>query len=303
MRIHKLRWLTPLAIALLMMAAGCEESPTEADEDLAAIESLILEEADLFTADLFNAQGAEDPDTPIPGKALEDIVPWRWGRQILDVSREIDIDIDDPADGPATASVTWNATWTGVFHVIDTTAAHYSKDFTDDAVRYATFIKSGAAGTAHRGWRLDTVSGTTIMSDPNTVQITSVTITSTDGIDTTFTDVSTLREREDLITFAPTDTVTITVTTGNPDDIVMIHYPAWATGQGTRNHVRRRLRSNQDGTFTGQWITRGMVWRNGQLRNPPRHVTIEVLSHGTIFTDDEPYDSMAWGFPYIVRSP
>ncbi len=91
------------------------------------------------------------------------------------------------------------------------------------------------------------------------------------------------------------------LTTGNTDDIVLIHYPAWASGHDGRHHVRHRLRSNQDGTFTGHWVTRGMVWRDGVLRNPARHMTIAVLSRDTIFTDDEPYDSNAWGFLYKVR--
>ncbi len=297
------RWLSGVMLILVLAAAGCDSTPVELTTDEAAIEALILTEADFFTADLFSDQGAEDPDSQVPGRVLADIVPWRWGRQILDVTREIDITIHEGDPGePATAEVTWTGQLTGLFHIIDTTGTAYSKDFVSDAVRFATFERrtNATAQTRHRGWRMTSISGTTVVSDPNTVEIQQVRLTSTGGVDTTFTEVSSLTDREDIIAIANQDTVTIEVTTGNSDDIVMIHYPAWAQVQGNRHHLRHRLRNNGDGTFTGQWVTRGALWRNGEFRNPPRHITIDILSHGTIFTDDEPYDSMAWGFVYIV---
>lgn len=297
------RWLSGLMLVLVLAASGCDVSPVEMTEEQAAIEAAILEEADFFTSELFSAQGAEDPDSPSLGRALADIVPWRWGRQIEEVTREVDITIfDDDSGNPATAEVTWAARLDGTFHIIDTTATHYSKDFLDDAVRYATFEKRSEASARahHRGWRMTSISGTTVVSDPNTVTIQQVRLTSTGGVDTTFTDVSTLVEREDIIAFSSLDTVSIEVTTGNSDDIIMIHYPAWSQQHGNRHHMRARLRNNGDGTFTGTWVTRGAVWRHGQLRNPPRHITIDILSRGTIFTDDDPYDSMAWGFVYRV---
>lgn len=297
------RWLTVVMLAVVLAAAGCENSPVELTTDQAAIEAIILDEADFFTSDLFSDVGAEDPDTQVPGRVLADIVPWRWGRQILDVTREIDITIHEGTEGdPPTAEVTWTGQLTGLFHIIDTTGTAYSKDLNDDAVRYATFERrtNATAQNQYRGWRMTGISGTTVVSDPNTVEIVQVRLTSTGGVDTTFTDVSTIVDREDLITIAPLDTITIEVTTGNSDDIVMIHYPAWAQVHVNRHHLRHRLHNNGDGTFTGQWVTRGYLWRNGQLRNPPRHVTIDILSHGTIFTDDEPYDSTAWGFVYLV---
>lgn len=295
------RWLAPAALALLLTAAGCSSNPTEVDQDISALESLVAAESDFFTADLLSDNGAEDPDTPSPAKLLAEIVPWRWGRQIQNVDREIDISIHEPAGEPATAEVTWSAEITGVFHVIDSEAQHYGKDFIDNAVRYATFQRRAAVDAAHRGWHMTAISGTEIVSNPNSVEILEVNMTSTNGIDTTFTDVSTLIPREDLLIFAPHDTVTITVTTGNTDDVVMLHYPAWMTTHNTRHHARRMLRNNGDGTYTGTWVTRGMVWWGGQLRNPKRHITIDVLSNGTIFDDTEPYDCNAWGFIYKVR--
>ncbi len=301
MKTRPLHRLVPLAAVIALLAAGCDENPTALDEDLSAIQELILEEADFFTADLFAAEGAEDPDTPLPGRLLADIVPWRWGRQIMDVERDIDISIDDSAD-PAVATVTWNATLTGLFHIIDTTGTAYSKDLEDNAVRYATFVRSGDTSGPRRGWRMASISGTTVLSNPNTVSITEAHLTSSGGLDTTFTDVSTLVDREDVPVFTAQDTIEVTVTTGNEDDIVLIHYPAWASGHNNRHHVRRRMSNNGDGTYSTGWVTRGLVWRNGQLRNPARHVTIEVLSRTTIFDDVAPYDSVAWSLVYRVAA-
>ncbi|MFC1529464.1 hypothetical protein ACFL6R_01990, partial [Gemmatimonadota bacterium] len=188
------RWLSGVMLVLVLAVAGCESSPVELTTDQAAIEALILTEADFFTSDLFSAVGAEDPDSPVPGKVLADIVPWRWGRQILDVTREIDITINEGTEGdPTTAEVTWSAQLTGLFHIIDTTGTAHSKDLNDDAVRYATFERrpDATATTQHRGWRMTSISGTTVVSDPNTVEIVEVRLTSTGGVDTTFTDVST----------------------------------------------------------------------------------------------------------------
>ena len=298
------RWLRGTMMVMVLVVSGCELSPTELSEDRSAIEAAILEEADFFTFDLFSAQGAEDPDTPTmgPGRTLADIVPWRWGRQMLDVQRDMDITIHDEGDGPATADVIWTGLLSDTFHIIDTTATHYSKDFTDTAVRFATFERreNATAEMHNRGWRMTAISGTTIISDPNTVTIQEVHLTSPGGLDTILTDVSTLTNRENILALAAGDTITIEVTTGDPDDVILIHYPAWANMHGNRNHIRSRLRNNGDGTFTGQWVTRGMVWLNGERMNPKRHITIDVLSHDTIFTDDQPYDSMGWSFIYRI---
>ena len=144
------------------------------------------------------------------------------------------------------------------------------------------------------------ISGTTVISDPNNVTIQQVHLTSTGGLDTIITDVSTLTDREDIVSFAAMDTISIEVTTGDSTDVILIHYPSWANQHGNRNHVRARLHNNGDGTFTGRWVARGQVWRNGQKMNPARHITIDVLSHDTIFTDDQPYDSTGWSFVYRV---
>ena len=299
-----IRWLAPAALALLLVASGCELTPTSIDteEEEAAILSLLLEEADLFDANLFTAEGTNDPG--VAAKTATEIVPWRFGRQISLIEKDITISIDDTVE-PATAEVTWNVARTGVFLVQDTTRTTYSKDFSDNMIKFATLERRGGINTMRRGWRIISLSGTEIVSDGATgatVKIVSVNLNSTSGVDTTFTDVSTLVLKDAIKAFATQDTVTVTVTTENIDDVVLLHYPAWASGHQQRHHRRVELVNNGDGTYTGTWVTRGMVWRHGQLRNPPRYITVDVLSHGTIYDDTLPYDSIAWGFVYRIEN-
>ena len=70
-----IRWLAPAALALLLVASGCEQDPTSADNtaDETAILNLLGEETDLFDTDLFTAEGTNESG-PL-GKILADIVP------------------------------------------------------------------------------------------------------------------------------------------------------------------------------------------------------------------------------------
>ena len=303
MRIPIHRWMSPLALALLLVASGCDTEPTAVNEDEAAIQALIQDEFDFFTADLFSGT-TESGTTPF-GKALEAIEPWRFGRLIESVDRYVDIQISNPAGEPAIAEVTWTADIHGTFVVVAKDSAHtaYSKVFTNNAIRFATFEKRGLNTDPRRGWRLVGISGTESVSDPHSVQIVSVNLTSTGGVDTTFTNVSELMNRENIIAFAPLDTVTVTVTTTNIDDVVLLHHPAWQALHVNRNHVRRMLTNNGDGTYTGTWIVQGQVWMNGYTYNHARkrHFTIDVLSNGTLYDDTEPYDNMSWSTIYAVR--
>ncbi len=294
-----IRWLAPAALALLLVASGCELTPTSIDteEEEAAILSLLLEEADLFDANLFTAEGTNDPG--VAAKTATEIVPLRFGRQISSIDKDITISIDNTVE-PATAEVTWNIAKTGVFLVQDTSRTIYSKDFSDNMIKFATLERRGGINTMRRGWRIISLSGTEIVSDGATVKIVSVNLNSTNGVDTTFTDVSTLVMKDAIKAFAPQDTVTVTVTTENLDDVVLLHYPAWSSGNHQRHHRRIELTNNGDYTYTGTWVTRGMVWRHGQMRNPPRYITVDVLSNGTIYDDTLAYDSIAWGFVYRV---
>jgi len=76
--------------------------------------------------------------------------------------------------------------------------------------------------------------------------------------------------------------VTITATTADPTDKVVL-YSRWG---------RMPLRRMGDGTCQGRFYT--------PLMGGMKHLAVNALSRGTLFDDAAPYDSKAWGLPYVV---
>jgi hypothetical protein len=274
---------------LALLLSGCTTAPTPFATDEEALLSLIEQEADFFTADLFGDAGDEEPAPPARG--VTEINPLRFGRQITDRDRTITIEIDDQTL-PATAVVTWTVQMEGLFLVMDDQLVRHEKPLQAEAVRSALFEQRGDRSTRHRGWRLLSISGTRIASTPATVDILSVHFASTSGVDALITDIASLTDRETILAFPPLDTVTVTITTSNTDDVVLLHHPAWQMHDAGRHHLRRLAFNNGDGTYT----VHGLRHANG-----PRHVTIDVLGRQSVHTDDGPYDSEAWSVPFSVR--
>jgi hypothetical protein len=86
-----------------------------------------------------------------------------------------------------------------------------------------------------------------------------------------------------VLHFDRDDSVTVTATTLRNDDIVVIQH----------RHRRLRFHNNGDNTYTG-------VFRAAFLARV-NHAGVNALSRGTLFDDEEPYDSQAWILPYVVR--
>ena len=127
-----------------------------------------------------------------------------------------------------------------------------------------------------------------IASENTTRQINSVRFVS-GSVDETITSVSELVLIEDLLTLPASDVPTqvdVTVDTGDASDIVVLH---------VRREHRIHLTSNDDGTFSGSFMT--------APRRGPRHIAVDVLSNGTLFDDLEAYDNVAWGIPFLVGGP
>ena len=163
---------------------------------------------------------------------------------------------------------------------------HYSKDF-DDVGKRSMMLqrvrRTDRPTDRHRGWKLIATSGVEIASAGTTRNIESVRIQSGD-VDETITGVTDLVRIEDLLSLPMDVDVTITVATGDATDAVYLHL---------RHRGRRvQLDSNDDGTFTGTFRTGG--------RSGPRHIAVDVLSHGSIFDSEEAYDNVAWGIPLMV---
>ena len=133
-------------------------------------------------------------------------------------------------------------------------------------------------------WYVAALSGAEITSDDGTRAITSLRLQAGD-VDVTVTDPLELKRRKELLRLPPATPVHVTVTTGDPTDLVVL-YARWG---------RMRLVKMDDGTFQGRFRTPDAFGL--------RHLAVNALSHGTVFDDVAPYDSKAWALPYVVAAP
>ena len=286
-----------LAMAILFVLGGCGQnesplSPTGTLDDEACVRSLVEDNAELFSYDY--QDGSEEiaagGDDPAMIKELDGIDPVAFWREITDREKDVDIHIYKDSLG-AHAEVTITTSLQGWFHTV-TMDSDYTKEIDDTAVRYAYLERSahqtGEAHARHGGWELKAVSGWEVVSNPCTKMINSVQVTASSGaVDTLLTDVSSLWDLDELFVLEPGDSVTLTVDTGNPEDLVFLHAPRF---------FRRPFQHIGGGIFQGTWVTADDP--NGPPR--PRHATIDVIDHGTVFDDAMPYDSRAWGMVYFV---
>ena len=254
----------------------------------------------------FSISGEVHPtiDTPID--------PLFWFRLIRSHERRYVVEIDQPDSLTRVAHVTIIDRLHGTFNVatkpdtIEGTVVRgewIRKPLADTGVRKAVFVRhrivrdggddaNADSEDAEDGfrdgwsrWRLTAVSGAEITSDDGTRAIQSVRLQVGDRVDETVTDPLELQRRGDLLRLPPSAPVHVTVTTGDPTDVVIL-YSRWG---------RMRLRKMDDGTWRGRFLTPA----DGGLK----HVAVNALSHGTLFDDVAPYDSKAWALPYVVALP
>jgi len=284
-----------LTLAILFILGGCGQNqspvgPTGSLDDEACIRAFVEDNAEMFSYDY--QDGSEEiaagSDEPALSKELDGIDPVAFWREITEREKDIDVHIYKDSLG-AHAEVTITTSLQGWFHTV-TMDSDYTKEIDDTAVKYAYLERpANPQGEArHGGWVRRAVSGWEIVSDPCTKMIYSVQVTSSSGaVDTTITEVSSLWDLEDLFVLEPGDSVTLTVDTGDPEDLVFLHAP---------HFFRRPFQHIGGGIFQGTWVT-----VDGPNVPPrPRHATIDVIDHGAVFDDGMPYDSRAWGMVYFV---
>lgn len=250
--------------------------------------------------------GLGDPSTNA------EIDPGRWFRLIRRHERRFVIEFEKPDSNTVRANVKIVDRLRGTFNVItkpDTVDAEgriisrqwIQKPLADTGVRKAVFERhridrnndpTGALDREDREdgfrdgwsrWHLIALSGAEITSDDGTRVIESVRVQAGD-VDATITDPLELkRVRAGLLHLPPATPVMVTVQTSDPTDFVVL-YVRWG---------RMRLRAGDvPGTFVGRFRTPADA--------AFRHFAVNALSHGTLFEDNGPYDSKAWGIPFIV---
>lgn len=279
----KLTILTIVAGLLILAGCGTKNVGTEMTDEEAIREMILSDEGGWFNM-----------VDPLADSLLEDSSGYftlegdtfnfvrAWGRQVLD--RHINIDIVISGD---TANVTINLDVSGLLHIAGPDTV-ISKPFDDHGTRYLVFVKRGDPNH-FRGWVLDKLSMMELHPDSYTVRIDSVRIRS-NSVDTVVADPTLLWDREDVLTFAPGETVEVALYTNNPLEILA--YLHFKDGLGRHRRSPRFFYRPSDGALVGHWRT--------PLVPGVHRAAADILHWGTLYVTDNPYDSESWLFTYRV---
>lgn len=312
------------SLAGLILLAGCGQmSPTGNNVDPAAqyaaepgVQSSAQAMPDEFETSTYEDGAQAKPDMTDPAFAASKfgnqtdaaILPAFWFRLIRNHERRFTVEFEHPDTLTVVAKVKVVDRLLGTFNVItrpDTTAGGITerswikKPLADRGVRNAVFVRhrlrndpADVAEDREDGfrdgwsrWRLRAISSHEITSDGGTRVIQSVRIQA-GAVDLTITEPLVPVRRGDLARIAPETPVHVTATTGDPTNVLVL-YARWG-----------RMRMRPTGV-PGQFEARFLAPHEGGVR----HIAVNALSHGTLYDDALPYDSKAWGIPFVVGAP
>lgn len=264
---------------------GLAATPTA--EDVSQVNAAVAANGDYVEEDVFESNEPTQLDPAGPGMAA--IRPLFWWRTIHSVTRRFETQFLNPdsAGRPTLAIVTVHKRLLGSFNIVaGDSAAHpdslLRKRLDDRWERRLALVRVRADSAGRSMWRLAGTSGVQVTSAGATTRIQGVRVQA-GALDTTITDPLQLHRLRRVLHIPAGTEVTVTVTTGNASDLVLLY----------RWHHRFRFHNNGDGSFTFRWTT----GTEGGLR----HFGVNALSRGTLFDDAAPYDSQAWLFPFVVN--
>lgn len=270
-------------------ASGAGTDPTAADR--AQIEQALANSPTAVDDQTFGDGEQTTVNSGAGGFAL--IHPVRYWRHIDSIQRSLDFEFGDPdsTGQPTTAVVTLHRRLNGTFDIL---AGGWSDGATDSLqlvtkpledhwVRRILLKRVRQVTDSLARWRIAAISGVKVTSRNAATEIRSLRIQA-GALDTTVTDPLAFFRLRHVLRFDPLTPVTLTVTTGRNDDVVVLMHRG----------LRTVFDNNGDGTYTRTW----MVADGDGLR----HVGVNALSHGTLFDDQAPYDSQAWMLPYAASS-
>ena len=282
---------------LFLLLWGCDKT-TEANNDPQTDEeaiNMLLEENDpYFTTQ--NHYGEEDT-TGVKNGDRTEINTFFWYRE-LKPNPEYLIDIQINGDS---AYVSIHGDYEGTLNLFaweNDSIKTYTKDFTDQSLRYAIFkqLFDPAEDPDHRrGWRLTHVSGAETGPENHTVYIDSVRLNCESYPDTLIIDPLAIFSKEELFTVMPEEPCTLTVYTNtDPENFDHVFLHSW------RRHIqhhRGRFSYIGDGIYMGVWIAPS---DDPAALDRVHHVAFDMIKKETLEDDSHIYDSNAWLFPYQV---
>jgi hypothetical protein len=298
---------TVVILMVFVSVIGCGKSgPSESEMDESAIRDFITSDTLWFNISRHyegeatdDSGGSATSSVYNPGALgpLGEITPLLWGRQILghpDPSVSIDIFEDS-------AYVAWEVHNTGYFNIFawdpDSGSSgewvFIKKELNETARISAVFKKTGHTGDPYRGWDLYAISGGWGTSDPEglrTVTIDSLRIECTTYPDTVFATPLGVTPILQTLTFAPGESVTLTLYSNDADARVFLHVfrNTWPF------HIRVPFTyNNNNGSYTGTW--------NAELIPAVRIAVFDMMHKNTLEDDEYVYDYNGWLFFYLVH--
>jgi len=297
---HSLRFVPAvLMIAALAGCGGKVAAPTQSgnSEELSVTQSLTAS-SDLLDDGLYSdptSTSVSATATRGGGSSLESAITPRffWRTIVSAIPRFTIVFTDTDSVGrPRQADVMVTRHVIGTFNILTASSTDSSaldsanvihKPINDLWVRHLRLRRFVLPGEANV-WRVVAASGVQVGTQNGSTRITSVRIQAS-GVDSTVTDPLQLVPIVRCLQFAPGDSMLLTVTTPRTDDVVLAYW---------HDH-RERFRNNGDGTYS-------FVLHPGDLSGF-RYFGVNALSHGTLFDDALPYDSMAWILHCFIGSP
>ncbi len=302
------------AILLFVFAAflGCAKDPAsvgvQGDED--AIRELVEENVDYITAAGINDDGAQPVEYAIGefAKVTELISPIRFGRKGKFKLERIDVQF--PSDTLAIATIVHSFNGSFLILAKDTTdtvayGKLYKKEMENTVIRRAIFKKVANTDNPRRNWRMRRISGSVARSPETTLAFEWVKVNDSNGNEWIIEEpLQFILDLEKIPVFTRRDTVKVFVKINNaspyalmPGETVMLRY------RNDRGMHRARKSFNDegiypdevagDGIYSGMWVIRA---RRGIF-----HAFVDAIDNGTIYDDQLPYNSLIWGFPYLVK--
>lgn len=248
------------------------------------------------------------PNVSIGGPALAtDTFPFyvKWVRFIeRPVERHYEIDVaGDSAFVTMTAYLKGTPPGYGFFVANDSPVGSgpvMVREITDSVVRKAKCYRDDA------GWHLASITVADIYTTgtDHPVTINKIEIRVRDTLIFSVDDPNTYFTKDQLPTFAPSDTAEVTVycQAQNDSTWAFLHHGAGhKPGVGVRRHWRQPLFRENTTTFKRTWI---IADDSVSVTPAVRHGACDVIGWETLFGDSTAtYYSRAWCLPYIVKLP
>lgn len=296
--------LTVVTLAVLAVAlVGCGQLGADRDRDEI---SRLLASSGYTNEDQDRAYGAEESTLQPGGEGTEgDNGQWipfvRFRRHVPrgGVSRKYDVQVPAyPGYPDTTALVTLTATVAGELRTMFDTTGNpipvWRKPFSDEAVRRVYLTKDGS------GWHIRRVTALEIrtLGASYILCIDSLRAFATSGEMFVLSDPDSLLDKDDLPTFLPNDTVTVTAWVSTTRD------SCWAFLHHGRNQWPYHWRSPFLRLTGLQFERRWFIGDEDFDRPEVRASAVDIIGWGTLWADTtQPYVSAAWGIPYVVKHP